>query len=78
MLLFFLFFFFSFLLALGAIAYFQDAYYVSTEDSIPTLINDLNCTGSERSILNCSFNSLTDYSCNTHGGAALLCQSKLQ
>lgn len=49
---------------------------VYTEWNRPTLINDLNCTGSETSIFKCPFNSLVDYSCHRYADAAVICQGE--
>ena len=57
----------------GAVAG-NDNWY--TLNSIPDLINDINCTGNEQSLLDCSFTS-ANYSCYTSGMANVLCQSKI-
>ena len=44
---------------------------------IPTLINDLNCTGSELSFLNCPSNALVDYTCGRYDDAAVICQGTM-
>lgn len=55
---------------LGAIA--LSGFYA--DRNRPILINDLNCTGSETSFLNCPFNSLVDYRCDRYADAAIVCQ----
>ena len=58
--------------SLGAIA--LSGFY--TERSLPTLIRDLNCTGTETSIFTCPFNGLINYPCNRRDDAAIICQGK--
>ena len=48
---------------------------------LPILITEINCTGSEESFLNCSYNMLSDdfsnsSGCYSYDDAAVVCQSK--
>ena len=57
----------------GAIA--LSGYY--TTSVWPHHIIDLNCTGAENGILNCSYNGLIDsYTCPTNHDASVICQSE--
>ena len=42
----------------------------------PIHINDLNCTGSEESVWECSRNGIVGYSCNLIQDASVMCQGK--
>ena len=47
---------------------------LNSKNITPINFVDLNCTGDEDNILNCSSNSLTDYSCPPSHDAAVACQ----
>ena len=56
---------------LGAIA----AHGTYTESTLPMLIIDLNCTGSEQRLFDCPHNSLVGiHSCGNGDDASLRCQ----
>ena len=59
-----------FFLSKGSIA--ASGYY--TENTWPFHILDLNCTGVENSIWNCSYNGLFSYNCPSRHDASLKCQ----
>jgi deleted-in-malignant-brain-tumors protein 1 len=45
------------------------------EDALPVLITDIQCTGSEQRLLNCTYNTMPDFSCNAEGNdAGVVCQ----
>ena len=48
-------------------------YYFS---SLSHNIIDLNCTGTEDTILDCPYNNLTDYSCSSASDANIFCECK--
>ena len=56
----------------GAIA--ASSYY--TDNTWYFHIIDLNCTGEEDSIWNCSYNGLLEYNCPLSHDASLQCQGK--
>ena len=45
---------------------------VYTEGSRPTVVRDLNCTGTEAFLFDCPFNALS-YSCSRYDDAAVIC-----
>lgn len=48
--------------------------YRLTESSLPVVINDLNCTGSEERITACPHNALDSRTCNHREDASVVCQ----
>ena len=52
----------------------QAVYGEYTEDAWPIHINDLNCTGSEKSVWECPHNGIEGYSCNHRQDASVICQ----
>ena len=57
---------------LGAVAHSLN--YYGTSPSFHII--DLNCNGSEDTILNCSHNNITQHSCRWYEDAYVQCQSK--
>ena len=49
-----------------------------TEGNWYVHINDLNCTGEEKSIWDCPQNGLSGYSCYHYQDASVICQCKCQ
>ena len=45
-----------------------------TEGVWPIHINDLNCTGNEKSVWECPHNGIKGYSCYHRGDASVICQ----
>ena len=50
--------------------------YHFTEGYLNAHVRDVNCSGSEDSIFDCSYNQLTDYSCGQYDDASVICQRK--
>ena len=47
------------------------------EDALPVVITDIECSGSERRLLDCTYNTLPDYFCgNERNDAGVVCQGK--
>ena len=55
----------------GAIALTNDLF---SEKSTPSLIQDINCTGTEHSLLQCSYNTLPETKCGQFDDAGVVCQ----
>ena len=54
----------------------QAMYRQYTEGVWPIHINDLNCTGSEKSVWECPHNGIEGYSCYHYQDASVMCQGK--
>ena len=52
-------------------------YNCYTEDQLSFGITDINCTGSEEHLVNCSHNNAVLYNCNSHDDAGIVCQGIL-
>ena len=50
-------------------------YNCYTESHLSFGITDLNCTGDEDHILNCSHSNAVQYNCQSHSDASVICQS---
>lgn len=50
-------------------------YNCYTESQLSFGITDLNCTGSEDHILNCSHSNALLHNCQSHSDASVVCQS---
>ena len=48
-----------------------------SESRLPQHIDDVNCNGTEMSIFNCSYNTMTNYYCSNYYDAGVICQRKL-
>ena len=59
-----------FLLFLGAIAHVTNYY----RTSLSFHIIDLNCNGSEETVLDCSYNNIEQHSCQLYEIASVQCQ----
>ena len=60
------------IVSLGAIA--ASGYYIEYTKSFHII--DLNCTGEENSIWDCSYNVLMNHTCSSSHDASLQCQGK--
>lgn len=56
--------------SIGAIAQTRYYYYLS---NFPVHITDLNCNGTEESVLDCSHNTITQHSCQRYSTAYVQC-----
>ena len=52
-------------------------YNCYTEGQLSFGITDINCTGSEEHLVNCSHNNAVLYNCNSHDDAGIVCQGIL-
>ena len=65
---------FGLIFFLGAIALSNQLF---TDQSIPLLVRDLNCNGTESFALDCAYNQRRDTSCGMFEEAGIVCQGEL-